>query len=143
MEGLIAAIAPNVVQLLGVVITGLITWGVSMLKQKTAADIGKKALDEVDRVTATVVDGLTQTMAEQLRAAYADGKWTDEDKKEYQGRGRKPDTGAAFNVRDRFGGQDRRRPARVHRHQDRGTGLCAETMAHRLGADRKCRAASG
>lgn len=79
MEALLAVLAPKVTELIGVALAGLVTWGITVLKKKTTADAGIKALDQVDRVTATVVDGLTQTVAADLKKAAADGKLSGDD----------------------------------------------------------------
>jgi hypothetical protein len=79
MENLIATLAPKAMELIGIILAGILTWGITLFKQKTTAEAGLKALDHVDRVTSTVVDSLTQTMAASLKEAAADGKLSADD----------------------------------------------------------------
>lgn len=65
---------------LGVIITGLVGWGVRALQQKTNSDLAKNALDEVDRIVGTVVGNLAQTSAKRLRALAKDGHLSDSEK---------------------------------------------------------------
>lgn len=76
MEAILAALAPQLMELIGIALAGLATWGIALLRKKTTADVAQTALDHVDRVTSTVVDGLTQTVAAELKKAAADGKLT-------------------------------------------------------------------
>lgn len=79
MEALLVALAPQLMELIGIALAGLATWGIALLKKKTTADVAQSALDHVDRVTSTVVDSLTQTVAAELKKAAADGKLTAEE----------------------------------------------------------------
>jgi aspartokinase-like uncharacterized kinase len=81
MELIIAALAQQIVPVIGAVIAALATYGISILKEKTKVDGAKKALDHVDQVVHTVVGGLSQTVAEQLKSATADGKLSETDAK--------------------------------------------------------------
>ncbi len=74
---LISALTP----LIGMILTSLVSWGISILKSKTKADIAKTSLDQVDQVVGTVVGGLAQTMAGPMKDAAADGKLSDQEKK--------------------------------------------------------------
>lgn len=79
METILAALAPQLIELIGIALAGLATWGIALLKKKTNADVAQTALDHVDRVTSTVVDGLTQTVAQSMKEAAADGKLSAEE----------------------------------------------------------------
>ena len=65
---------------LGVIITGLVGWGVRTLQKKTDSDLAKNALDEVDRIVGTVVGNIAQTSAKQMKAASKDGHLLDAEK---------------------------------------------------------------
>jgi len=47
MEIILAALAQQIVPIVGTVIAGLAAWGISILKEKTKADAAKNALDQV------------------------------------------------------------------------------------------------
>lgn len=65
---------------LGVIITGLVGWGVRTLQKKTNSDLAKNALDEVDRIIGTVVGSIAQTTAKKLRTLTKDGHLSDREK---------------------------------------------------------------
>lgn len=73
-------ISQYVIPALGVIITGLVGWGVRTLQKKTNSDLAKNALDEVDRIVGTVVGGLAQTTAKTLRALAKDGHLSPQEK---------------------------------------------------------------
>lgn len=83
MENFIADILPGLVTVAGTVITGLISWGLlsagQYVKTKTGNLMVEYAMTRVSHTAETVVAGLSQTMAAELRAAAADGKLTKED----------------------------------------------------------------
>ena len=81
MEIILAALAQQIVPIVGTVIAGLAAWGISILKEKTKADAAKNALDQVDQVVHTVVGGLSQTVVDGLKSATQDGKLSLEDAK--------------------------------------------------------------
>jgi len=70
---LIGAAAQYLIPLLGTVITGLVGWGVVVLKKKTDLDVAKTALDQVDQIVGTVVGNLSQTTAKDLKKLSQDG----------------------------------------------------------------------
>ena len=70
---------------LGVIITGLVGWGVRTLQKKTDSDLAKNALDEVDRIVGTVVGNIAQTSAKQMKAASKDGHLSDAEKTTLRG----------------------------------------------------------
>lgn len=76
-----ALILSQLIPLIGMVLTGLASWALSILRSKINTDIAKSSLDQVDQVIQTVVGGLSQTMADQMREAAADGKLSDIDKR--------------------------------------------------------------
>ena len=73
MESLLIAIAPELIALLGVVISGLATWGIMLLKHKVRIEAGINALDTVDVIIDAVVGNLAQTVAKKVREATKDG----------------------------------------------------------------------
>lgn len=73
MEAFLIAIAPELITLLGVVISGLATWGIMLLRRKVKIEAGISALDTVDTVIDAVVGNLAQTVAKKVREATKDG----------------------------------------------------------------------
>ena len=67
---------------LGVIITGLVGWGVKTLQKKTNSDLAKNALDQVDQIVGTVVGSIAQTTAKTMKAATKDGHFSDLEKKQ-------------------------------------------------------------
>lgn len=80
MEIILAALIAHAMPAIGMALTGLVGWGISLLKQRTQSDLARNALDQVDQVVGTVVGGLAQTTAKELRAAAADGHLSAEDR---------------------------------------------------------------
>lgn len=80
MEIIIAVLAQQFIPILGTVLAGLASWGLSILKSKTEIIAAKSALDQVNQVVQTVVGGLTQTVAGELKKSAADGNLSDADK---------------------------------------------------------------
>jgi len=80
MDSILVAIAPQLATVAGVILLGLATWGIALLKSKVKFDVGKTALDEVDRAIKAVVGNLNQTVVGELKAMSADGKWTEAEK---------------------------------------------------------------
>lgn len=77
---LIGAVAQYLIPLLGVAITALVGYGISMLKKKTDSDIAKNALDQVDQIVGTVVGNLSQMVGKQMKAGAKDGHLSQVDK---------------------------------------------------------------
>ena len=77
---LIGAAAQYLIPLLGTLITGLVGWGVVVLKKKTDLDVAKTALDQVDQIVGTVVGYLSQTTAKDLKKLSQDGHLSKEDR---------------------------------------------------------------
>lgn len=73
METFLISIAPELITLLGVVISGLATWGIMLLKRKVKIEAGISALDTVDTVIDAVVGNLAQTVAKKVRKDAKDG----------------------------------------------------------------------
>ena len=80
MDTLLTALAPQLATVAGVILLGLASWGIAILKSKIKFEAGSLALDEVDRVVQTVVGNINQTVVGELKAMSADGLWTDEEK---------------------------------------------------------------
>ena len=77
---LISTLAQYLIPALGVIITGLVGYGISMLKKKTNSDIAKNALDEVDRIVGAVVGSVAQVSAKRIKAAAKDGHLSQEER---------------------------------------------------------------
>lgn len=73
-------VSQYVIPLVGVVITGLVGYGVSLLKRKINSDMAKTALDQIDQIVGTVVGQFAQTGAKALKLASADGHLSQVDK---------------------------------------------------------------
>jgi len=67
---LMAALIPP----LAAVIIGLASWGLAIVRSKIKLEAGKTALDQIDRIIGTVVGDISQTAAEEMKRAAADGK---------------------------------------------------------------------
>ena len=80
MEIILTGLIQQLMPVIGVALTGLVGWGIALLKKKTEADVAKNALDQVDQVVKTVVGGLAQTVANDLKAASENGKLSATDK---------------------------------------------------------------
>ncbi len=80
METLLIAAAPELITLLGVILTGLATWGIALLKQRVKAEVALTALDTVDSIISAIVGNLSQTSAKQMKAASEDGHLSKEEK---------------------------------------------------------------
>ena len=80
MQSVLIAIAPQLVTVAGVILLGLASWGIAMLKSKVKFEAGKTALDEVDRAVQAVVGNLNQTLVKELKTMSADGVWTADEK---------------------------------------------------------------
>ncbi len=80
METLLIAAAPELITLLGVILTGLATWGIALLKQRVKAEVALTALETVDSIISAIVGNLSQTSAKQMRAASEDGHLSKDEK---------------------------------------------------------------
>lgn len=74
---LIGALAQYLIPLLGVAITALAGYGISLLKKKTDSDIGKNALDQIGQIIDTVVGDLAQTTVKHMIKMSKDGRLGD------------------------------------------------------------------
>lgn len=63
----------------GVLVSAALYQGVMYIRKKTNNEAVENALTRISRTVRTVVDGLSQTMAAELRALSEDGKLTKED----------------------------------------------------------------
>lgn len=73
METLLITFAPQLISMAGLVLAGLASWGIAILKQKVNVEAGKSALDQIDNIVGTVVADLSQTTARDMKAAAKDG----------------------------------------------------------------------
>jgi len=73
MESFLIARAPELVTLAGTIVIALAGWGIALLRQKVKIEVGKKALDIIDSIIRAVVGNLTQTVANDIKAASKDG----------------------------------------------------------------------
>jgi len=80
MEAFWTALAAQLIPAIGIILVGLATWAVAVLKQKTKSDMAKNALTQVDQIVGAVVGQLSKTVAEGLKKTAADGKLTNEQK---------------------------------------------------------------
>ena len=80
METFLVLLAAQMLPAVGVLLMGLATWGISLIKKKTDSEVAKNALNQVDRVIGAVVGQLSQTVADDLKANSRDGRLTDEQK---------------------------------------------------------------
>jgi hypothetical protein len=80
MEVIFGVLAAQFLPALGVILIGLATWGISLLKKKTGSEIANNALDQLNQIIASVVGALTQTIVDQMKASAPDGKLTDTQK---------------------------------------------------------------
>ena len=81
MELIIATIGQQILPIIGMALTALCSWGISILKAKTNVTAAQSALDQVNQVVQTVVGGLTQTVVAELKKATTGGQLTNEDAK--------------------------------------------------------------
>jgi len=77
---LIGAAAQYLIPIIGTLLVALAAWGISVLKSKVNSENAKNALDEVGAIVQTVVGGLSQTTAQAMKDAAADGKLTGSEK---------------------------------------------------------------
>jgi len=80
MEAFWTALAAQLIPAIGIILVGLATWAIAVLKQKTKSDMAKNALTQVDQIVGAVVGQLSKTVAEGLKKTAADGKLTNEQK---------------------------------------------------------------
>lgn len=73
MEEVLLKLGVELIPVFALVITGLATWGIAILKSKVDSEAGKQALDEIDQIVGTVVGKLAQTTARDLKKASKDG----------------------------------------------------------------------
>lgn len=67
---------------LGIIITGLVGWGVRALVKKTDSELAIDALNQVDQIVGTVVGSIAQTTAKTMKAAAKDGHLSDLERKQ-------------------------------------------------------------
>lgn len=79
MEAIIVLLGQQIIPIIGTALAALATWGISILKTKTSVTAAQSALDQVNQVVQTVVGGLTQTVADEMRKASSDGKLSSAD----------------------------------------------------------------
>ena len=80
MNQILTELVPQLIPLLGAIFIALASWAVAVLRNKIKMEAGKAALDEVDRAVKAVVGDLSQTMANDWKAAAADGHLSAEEK---------------------------------------------------------------
>ncbi len=80
METLLITLAPQLISLAGLVLAGLASWGIAILKQKVKIEAGKSALDQIDNIVGAVVGNLSQTAARGMKAAASDGHLSEAEK---------------------------------------------------------------
>lgn len=80
MEGFLIQLGIQILPAIGLVLVGLATWGIALLKKKIDNEIAKNALEEVNHIVAAVVGQISQTTAEAFKSAAPDGKLTDAQK---------------------------------------------------------------
>src|SRR4030042_1375018 len=80
MEGFLLQLGGQLLPAIGIILIGLATWGIAILKQKTSSEIARSALGQVDQIVGVVVGKISQTAADALKSAAADGKLTDSQK---------------------------------------------------------------
>lgn len=81
METIVIQILGQAAPMLATIICVLLAWGLAMLRKKLNLQTGQDALNQVDSVIQAVVGDLSQTMVKEFKAAAADGKLTDREKK--------------------------------------------------------------
>ena len=82
MEVFLVQLGGQLLPVIGALLVGLATWGISILKKKTDSEIAKNALGSVDQIVGAVVGRISQTTADVLKASAADGKLTEAQKAE-------------------------------------------------------------
>lgn len=76
MDAILTELAPQLITLAGLILIGLASWSIAILETKVKVEAGKAALDQVNQIITAVVGNLSQTVADELKEAAADGKLT-------------------------------------------------------------------
>ena len=76
MDAILTELAPQLITLAGLILIGLASWSIVILKTKVKIEAGKAALDQVNQIITAVVGNLSQTVVDELKEAAADGKLT-------------------------------------------------------------------